>query len=557
MEDFHFDDLIITSEIDLVLPKSSDERVNVSWHSSNENIISNYGKVYLPTKADEQVVLTANFSIEYDVIKNNEVEKNILSDKKEWIFSVLPKEKVVTFWHTYTTAYQSIISEIIESFQNKYPEIKVTQRYFAGYEDLRNSVISNIDSNNIPTIVLSTPDHVTSYLNYDNLVVDLRIYVNDDSYAFDASQFIDAYYNEGYMYGTDGGLYSLPFNKTTELLIYNQDIFNKYDWFVNLLGYDSNTVYLSYDPKNVSKRVFKEDFIWNPTWEEIEKISEAFLTTEEYQNKCSSRKKPYAWISDSSSKLFTTLTQQFASLDVNGLYGAKGENAYTSFNESGIGEFTFLNDANEYSKKALNYLKEQYDLGHFAVPGKFEDVYYSSDLLKNGYAIMIACSSSGVKNAYGKVNVGFATYPQFASMKKEQYQVSQSGTNITLLNQKDEELQEYGWLFMNYLTNYENSLLLAKKTNYLPIRKDVYKSLEYQAYLNDADTPLYKRAASEIGYTQSEWYYVNISFNGSEIANKYINGEIGNFLFSSGDIDTNINRFFLEAKKYLKEYLIE
>ena len=35
----------------------------------------------------------------------NEVEKNILSDKKEWTFSVLPKEKVVTFWHTYTTAY--------------------------------------------------------------------------------------------------------------------------------------------------------------------------------------------------------------------------------------------------------------------------------------------------------------------------------------------------------------------------------------------------------------------------------------------------------------------
>ena len=55
MENFYFDDLIIASEIDLALPKSSDERVNVSWHSSNEDILLTDGKVYLPTKVDDLV----------------------------------------------------------------------------------------------------------------------------------------------------------------------------------------------------------------------------------------------------------------------------------------------------------------------------------------------------------------------------------------------------------------------------------------------------------------------------------------------------------------------
>lgn len=82
MENFHFDDLTIASEIDLVLPKSSDERVNVSWHSSNEDILSNDGKVYLPTQVDVLVKI--------EKIKTNkrmEEEQNIFKSdllKRVW-----------------------------------------------------------------------------------------------------------------------------------------------------------------------------------------------------------------------------------------------------------------------------------------------------------------------------------------------------------------------------------------------------------------------------------------------------------------------------------------
>ena len=47
----------------------------------------------------------------------------------------------------------------------------------------------------------------------------------------------EAYRNENSQYTEDGKFYSLPFNKSTEITFYNKTVFNKYDWFVGLLGY--------------------------------------------------------------------------------------------------------------------------------------------------------------------------------------------------------------------------------------------------------------------------------------------------------------------------------
>ena len=274
---------------------------------------------------------------------------------------------VVTFWHAMGTANQGYIAEMIETFEAKYPGVKVEQASQGGYDELLDKVKNNIKAGTTPTIAQTYPDHVTSYLTSKNAVIDLNTYAYDEELGFDAqgvdpSIYVDTFYNESFSYDKEGSMYSMPFNKSTEVVFYNKTIFNKYDWFVTLLELDVEEVYETYDAEDASKRVFKEDFVWHPTWQQLEKIGAAFKTTKEYEKHIADKKNVSAFSYDSQANLFITLTKQLSALDANEAYGPKGQEAYTRFADSGLGEFTFLNENNPYAVEAVRYYKQQYQL---------------------------------------------------------------------------------------------------------------------------------------------------------------------------------------------------
>ena len=499
---------------------------------------------------------------------------------------------VVTFWHAMGTANQGYIAEMIETFEAKYPGVKVEQASQGGYDELLDKVKNNIKAGTTPTIAQTYPDHVTSYLTSKNAVVDLNNYVYDEELGFDAqgvdpSIYVDTFYNESFSYDKEGSMYSMPFNKSTEVVFYNKTIFDKYNWFVDLLGHEEAEVYEYVQVideegnpvvdketnEPVMERVYRADFVWHPTWTELEKIGAAFKTTKEYEKHIADKKNVSAFSYDSQSNLFITLTQQLAALDANEAYGPKGQEAYTRFADSGLGEFTFLNENNPYAVEAVRYYKQQYDLGHFATSGTL-GVDYSSDAFKAEQCIVTIGSSAGAgyndPGADG-FEVGVGTYPQVEGTPEEKYQVIQQGTNVTLFTQRDKEVEKYGWLFILHMTNYENATKWATKTAYFPIRKDVLESQEYKDYLSgktvsiDANgkekveyKPGLKSIAAQVAWTQNQWFYTNVAFNGSDISRAEVETLVQNVLLSKeADIEAVIAKAFATTKTNLGNYIVE
>ncbi len=492
----------------------------------------------------------------------------------------------VTFWHAMGAANQAVIDEMIESFEAKYPNVHVTQANQGGYDELRDKVNNSIIAGTMPTIAQTYPDHVTSYLARKDAVVNLNKYVFDAELGFDAqgvdeSLYVDSFYKESTSYDDEGSMYSLPFNKSTEITFYNKTIFSKYNWFVDLLGYEESTVYEYVDvldeegqpvvdDKGVvqQERVYKKDFVWHPTWQELEKIGKAFIETGEYKQAVDQKKKVAAFSYDSQSNLFITLTQQLAALDENDTYGEKGETAYTGFDANKVGQFNFLDENNPYAVEAVRYYKEQYDNGYFATSGTL-GVSYSSDAFKAVQCVVTIGSSAGAGyNDPGEAfEVGVGTYPQVEGTKEEEYQVIQQGTNVTLFAQKDPEVEKYGWLFILHMINFENALLWATKTAYFPIRSDVFDSQQYKDYIDgktytdDGEViyePGLKGVAAEVGWTQRNWFYTNCAFNGTDVARDSVELLVQNVLLNKKDsVDNAIASAFATCKDELNKYIVK
>ncbi len=489
----------------------------------------------------------------------------------------------ITFWHAMGQNNQKVISEMISSFEDKYPNVKVKADSQGGYDELLKKIQDNLKAGSGPVIAQTYPDHVVSYLTSSNAVVDLTTYAFDPEVGFDAqgvdpNQYVKSFWDEGYKYDDKGSLYSMPFNKSTEVLFYNKTIFSKYDWFVTLLGYDSNAVYSEYTPNTTdkdgklvpSKKVYRNDFIWKPTWEEIIKIAEAYKETSEYSapekdaNGNDVQVQRYALGYDSISNLFITLTQQFAARDENKAYGQKGENAYVSLNPTTRkGEFTFLNENNPYPQQAINFFNEQYKLKHFATSAICTGGY-CSDYFKSGRFIMTVGSSAGTSynDPAGKFDAGVATYPQFADAKEEEKQVIQQGTNLTLFTKDDKEVEKYGWLLILHMTNYENAKLWSTGTAYFPTRSDVYESVEYQDYLQgkieDATgQAIYEQGliqkAMITGWEQKDWFFTNVVFNGTDVARAAAEGIVTTVVNNGGTMASA----FASAKDALKNYIVK
>lgn len=498
---------------------------------------------------------------------------------------------VVTFWHAMGQSNQVVIDKMVKSFEDEYPNIKINHTSQGGYGDLQSKIQDNLRAGSGPVVAQTYPDHVVAYLTSNNAVVDLNQYALDPEVGFDAmnvnpDNYFKDFWDEGKKYDDLGSLYSMPFNKSTEVLMYNKNIFEKYDWFVKLLGYNKDDVYKSYEEDTINdegvvtkvgKREIKDDFIWNPTWEEIIKIGEAYIKTPEYEapEKDANGKdvtvQRYALGYDSASNLMITLAQQFAAKDPEDKYGARGEGAFVRINPTTMkGEFTFLFDSeteNTYPKEAMQFYKDNADKKIFAIAKMLGSEDYCSNYFKSQRIIMTIGSSAGsTYNDGGGFKVGVATYPQFEGVAEEEKQVIQQGTNLTLFNQQDKELEKAGWLWILWVTNYENAQLWSTETSYFTTRQDVFNSKSYQDYINgkkvtDSGEVYYETSLTteviRVGLSQNAWFFTNDVFNGTSKARDAAEGMVVSIMTSQKSFNVAFSEAVSEAKEKLKNYMTE
>ena len=275
-------------------------------------------------------------------------------------------------------------------------------------------------------------------------------------------------------------MYCVPFNKSTEVLFYNLDFFQAH-------------------AADLAKYGVAADGSWTkPTWEQVEGIAQYYLTSEEYNALDAELKATAAGFSaDSEANLFITLTQQWGG-------------AYTSIAANGKGSYDF---ENAKSKEAISWFYNNYKNNLFGTSTKF-GTDYSSDAFKAMQCIMTIGSSAGASyNTTSNFKTGVAEYPQRADGTNKQ--VIQQGTNICLFK-NDNDLEELGgWLFMKWMTNFDNALLWCTETAYFPIRESVYNSTEFQGKVSDGSTA---SQAQKVGWSQQQYFYTSVAFMGSSNA---------------------------------------
>ncbi|HHT39939.1 MAG TPA: extracellular solute-binding protein [Acholeplasmataceae bacterium] len=406
--------------------------------------------------------------------------------------NTLPSSKIsIEMWHSNGSAIEDALKKYAKDFEammlSKGYQVEVlVEKPASTYDDLRTTVVNALKGATLPQLVQNYPDHVVEY-NSHKAISSLMPYINHPVWGMnpdvESEAFIDileGYRKEQRAVGLDGDYLSLPFNKSTEVVAYNKDMF---DFVLQDKPFPETWQELfALGPELIANKDRFIDAIvanWEAAGspldeEEITIIKENFV--------------PFAY--DSKANAFITLSRQFGG-------------QYTGRNPDGSGRLLFDSSS---VKSMLEYFGGNNDL--FVIPERWE-TNYASDMIKKGYTAMAIGSTGGIRynTPYEKgtklFNLGVA--PMFYDADHPNRKaVIQQGTNISLTNEGTPEQKLVAWLFLKYLTSNEVQEDFAILTGYSPVRNSVYSNDGFLAYLANADNEI-KANASVQGLSQAKY----------------------------------------------------
>lgn len=374
----------------------------------------------------------------------------------------------IEFWHAMSGPNEAAVNQLVEDFNATVGQekgITVKPIYQGAYNDLKSKVTAAIRSKNAPAISQAYPDWVAEYLQSE-AVVELDSYIFDEEVGIkDFEDIAEAYRKENSQY-EGGKFYSLPFNKSTEVLYYN-------------------------------KTFFEENNLTVPTtWEEMEQVSKQITEL---------TGKP-AFGFDSAENAFITLVKQFG-----------GE--YTTSN----GEVLF--GESDAAVEMLEMIKRNTDAGYWRLPG--EDKYMSGPFV-SGLVQMYVGSTSGASHVINGIAESENPFEWSAAPIPQQSEdskaVIQQGTNVVIMKQgstTDEQVYA-AYEFAKFLGTYDANLYWTMNTGYLPIRQTVVDSEEYQNYIVESGD-----MTKQAGPAQSDYYFYDFVFTNDDFTSYNVRTQAG------------------------------
>ncbi|MEG2640241.1 MAG: extracellular solute-binding protein [Bacilli bacterium] len=437
--------------------------------------------------------------------------------------SVIPQDVIVgtkekpvkiMFWHTMGKDLQNLVKEYIESFKAVQPYVVVEEfMKNSSYSGLKDAVAQAFTSGTAPDMVEAYPDHVADYLDY--------------GYGQDLTDFMAKYpledaddmvgLEEGTQYLTPG-MYSLPWKKSSEVLIYNEV----------LVGLDLSRI----DSTINGGRALSTNYLDHLNWEELfDKLAPALQT---YNAGLAADKKIYDTTGDnavvgydSDDNLFITLAKQYG-------YG------YTSIDETGEPSIDFNKDSNMKNlvKKFGGYAAKGLLTTKGLLAGAFTSTFFTARK-----CLFTISSSAGIKYAFDsenpfKANVGCLPQPAVLQNNKKNV-ISQGGSFTILSNQKDQSKEARdralaSYLFYRHLTNVENATDWVIRGQYDAIRKSTFNDEGYIAAKGVEGKPnpsgelLLALYATKVAkeYADNNYYFTSPAFKGSSTARVQVGGII-------------------------------
>ena len=437
----------------------------------------------------------------------------------------------IYFWHTFGQNVVEELSDKIENFEkiikeNEGVDITIELSYVGSYDDILNQVNKGLSVGNTPTICVAYPDHVADYLshegydeeyvyNLEKLMHDEKIGYGKNSYLGDdkdETDIVDAFYEESKEY-LKSGVYSMPFMKSSEVLMYNKDIVDS----KLLKAYDSSIT--NYD-----------EYMANLTWDQFIDLLRFVKKDMDDGGKICGNNLEVPLIYDSDENLYISKSMQ-------------NDIPFISIKD-GKGSLDFNNNK---AKEMVTTLKGYYDEGLLKTKGTNNNEYGSYSFTEGRCLFSIGSSGGAGYNDPGEASfkVGVVKVPY----ENKPLYISQ-GPTLTLLKSKgvsdevNEFRKEYAWKFLKYITNTDNNadMCYLGSEGYIPVRKSSYTSGYYKEYLEDGAT-FVARASNVVVNDIAGRYLSTPAFKGSSSARDQVGAIIANVFLGKYDVE----RAFSEA----------
>ena len=131
------------------------------------------------------------------------------------------KENIV-FWHAMTGEGQKALEKIVDDYNKSQDEVVVDAIFQGSYEESIVKFKAVSGTKEVPDLVQMN-DVSTSFMYRSGAVVPMYEFIKEDK-NFDESKLEDVLLN---YYRINGNLYSMPFNSSTAILVYNKDTFRE------------------------------------------------------------------------------------------------------------------------------------------------------------------------------------------------------------------------------------------------------------------------------------------------------------------------------------------
>ena len=334
----------------------------------------------------------------------------------------------LTFLHLLPGFYNvlSYFDYLVQGFKFAHPEfngIRMSMIPGMSNNDIRRIIFDGCQYvTNTPNLVFSTPELIDELFNH-NLIQSLTPLIDDRTLGFtevELNDFIPSFFDFGRNFGFQGfenDVFSLPFSRTFDILIYNKTMLEKH---------------------NMSLSNF-------PTFDEILEISQVIKTTEDII--------PFGY--DNLNSLLASLFFNENIEFVNYKYAQR---------------FTFLN--NDGAKSVINSFINQFidiDSGSLFTSGLQQPSTFTSDSFNNQQLAMTVTNFQSIFHFLDNDSLGFERGIVAApNLSNQNNSIFTNGTDISVLRGTGMET-EIAWQFLRWLLLPEHQLKLAAFSLFVPV----------------------------------------------------------------------------------------
>lgn len=362
--------------------------------------------------------------------------------------TLLAKEKVI-FWHSMSGELQTTLNKIVTNYNNSQNNVEVEAIYQGSYEETISKFKAISGTKDAPTLIQMN-DISTAFMYKSDAITPMQKFIEKDN--FDINQLEDALLN---YYKVDGKLYSMPFNSSTAVMIYNKDAFKE-------AGLDPNI-----PPKNYtefaeySKKLTKKNNNGS-----IDRYGSAILM--------------YSWF-----------IEQFLAND--GALFVNKDNGRTHENPTSV----------SYQKELsqiFEFLRGMYKDDSATSFGREWDSIRAA--FSAGKMAMYFDSSAGIKGIINNANFEVGT--GFILNKTGKFNGSVvGGASLWITNSSANSTQKAAWDFIKYTISKDVQSYWSINTGYYPVNKASYNTPEM--IKNIEKYPQFGTAVAEIKETKASY----------------------------------------------------